>query len=344
MPSVILGGLCASDPAGSRAVRDAVLQGLPNHDLLDFAAFPDVASVLGAARRSAAVISAGTRLTPVRSSAGRAALVSGLARRPLALLGVTSGPIHGPMAGRAARWAVHRADLLLLADEGSAAHLAAAGAPTPMRVSADPAWLVLHPAASPPLRGENVAVVLDGRVLRAVEGALAAALVTVAGAGRPVRLVPWGGPGSADAAMASRLARAIGESVRGAVMVEPAPATLADAASLVADAHAVVALRYRAVHAAAAAGVPVVAVAGDPRLEALAGRLGQPVLSPLALSSRLPIALERITPASVPSPAVVEDEIGRARAGLGLVRLVVEPEAVGAADVDHLPLVPVPWL
>ena len=48
-----------------------------------------------------------------------------------------------PLPGRAAQWLaraiVRSADLLVLRDDESAAHLAATGAPTPVRVGADPA-------------------------------------------------------------------------------------------------------------------------------------------------------------------------------------------------------------
>jgi hypothetical protein len=189
-----------------------------------------------------------------------------------------------------------------------------------------------------------VVVVLDGRLPRLVERSLGAALVTVARAGRPVRLVPWCGANSADAAMASRLARAINADVPASASVEPGPATMSDAAVLCSDAHAVVTFRYRGVHAAAAAGVPVVGTGADPRTAVLATRLGQPVVAPIDLPTSLPITLERIGPGSVPSRGAVQGETDRAQAGMRLLRLVFEPDAVGAAEVDHLPLVPVPWL
>jgi polysaccharide pyruvyl transferase WcaK-like protein len=273
-----------------------------------------------------------------------AAACSALTRRPLAFLGVSSGPLRRAGARWTARWAVGRADLMLLADEGSAANLAAAGAPTPMRVAADPAWLALRSIDAAGQRGDGIVTVLDGRISPAVEKALTEALVTVARTGRRVRVVPWAGPPSADAAMGSRLVATIDAAAPGCAGLESAPASLPEAAALFADAFAVVALRYRAVHAAAAAGVPVIGVGTEPGIVALARRLGQAVVAPTALATGLPRALDQVRPAGAPSPATVKEEMVRAEAGLRLLRLVVEPDAVGAADLDHLPLVPVPWL
>lgn len=349
MPSVLLAALPGSDPAGRRAIQDAVLSGLPNHDVREMGTFGDAASLWNAARRSAGVVVAGASLSDSRQAhrnggPGSAASVSTLTRRPLALVGVGAGTLDRPSASARARWIVGRASLTLLADESSAAHLAAAGAPTPLRISADPAWLVLNPSGPTPARDESVAVALDGGLGPAVESALEAALITVARAGRRVRIVPWAGSASTDAALGSRLARAVGTEVPGAAAIEPTPVTLPEAAALFADAYAVVAFRYRAIHAAAAAGVPIVAVAVEERLAALGTRLGQVVVAPSHLGTALPIALERIEPWGGPNAATVQEEIIRARAGMRLLRLVMEPDAVGPAEVDHLPLSPEPWL
>lgn len=342
MPSVLLGGLRASDPAGSRAIRDAVMYGLPNHDVIDLSAPPDLTSLYSCARRSAGIVMAGAAFGPPPRAAAMAVVLSALARRPIAFVGVGTGPLDGARAAALARFVAARAHLLLLGDAVSASHLAAAGVPTPMRVSADPAWLALTP--EPRRRGESVVAVLDASVTGRVERSLGMALVTAARAGRPVRLVPWCGAGSPDAAMASRLVRLINAEVPSAAGVEPVPVTLSDMARLCTGAHAVVALRYAAVLAAAAAGVPVVGVGADPRIYGLAAHLRQPVVDPVELETALPITLERIGPASLPAPSVVQEEVDRARAGIRLLRLVFEPGAVGAAELDHLPLVPVPWL
>lgn len=400
MPSVLLAGLSPSDPAGSRAVRDAVRHALPNHHVRDLSAIAST-RLWAAARQSAGVVVAGAALGPRLHPGPALALLAGTVRRPLSFVGVSAPPLDAALAGAAARWALAGASLLLPADDRSVAHLAQAGVPTPMRVTADPAWLALagdgaqdpaavappayaghpdgrdgadHPSRHRP-RGESVVVVVDGRVAAPVDLALLRALITVARTGRRVRLLPWAGshsglrpghtrpsssspsitgPGdilSPDQTLAAKLARAVDGVVPGGAAEEPAPLSLSEAAALMADAHAVVAMRHRALHAAAAAGVPAVAVAvttatgtADPRLTALARRLDQPVLEAEDLVTALPVTLERLAPASAAVPEVVAEEMARARAGLRLLRLVLEPDAVPPAAVENLPLVPVPWL
>ena len=58
-------------------------------------------------------------------------------------VGVGADDLPGREARPLARWLVRHTDLLVLRDEESAAVLAAAGAPTPFRVGADPAWTLL---------------------------------------------------------------------------------------------------------------------------------------------------------------------------------------------------------
>lgn len=342
MPGVLLSGLSAADPAGSRAVRDAVAGGLPNHQPRDMGAYPDAPARLSAARHAAAVIVTGT---PFPWTGASAAAMAAMAGRPLIVLGAASGPLPGPAAHLAVRRTVRQARLLVLADEQSAGHLAAAGAPTPLRVGADPAWLgvadVVADTVAGGVRGESVAVALDGSIAPPVERALVDALVTIAGTGRRIRLVPWH---PADRPMASRLARMVRLANSGGAEIEPQPETLGEAAACFAGAHAVVAFRHRAVHAAAAASVPVVGIATDWRASGLAVHLGQHAVAPFELPRALPVTLERLGPAATPDRAAVRDEIERALAAMRLLRLVVEPDAVPAVEVDRLPLVPVPWL
>ena len=78
----------------------------------------------------------------LRRTAALAAVTRAL-RKPFALVGVGAAPLHGASARGLARAIVRAADLLILRDEESAAHLAAIGAPTPIRVGADAAWTLL---------------------------------------------------------------------------------------------------------------------------------------------------------------------------------------------------------
>jgi polysaccharide pyruvyl transferase WcaK-like protein len=342
MPSVLLAGLCASDPAGNRAVTEVIDGGLPGHEIVRADRAQSAESLLREARRCAAVVMAGTAIGSTASSLRLAALASAAGHRPLACVGLSVDPVRRASTATLARRALGRAALLLLADEQSAEHLAATGMPLPLRVAADPAWLALTPVPRQGGAGEHVVVVINSRVGWQLERALAAALVTVARAGRQVRLVGWQDPGGDDDEMISRLVLNVLAEVPNGAVKEEAPSSLSEAAARFADAHAVVALRRRAVYAAVAAGVPVVAVPSEPGMASAAWRLGQVTVG-RNLTTALPVALERVGN-DVPAAAPVGAEMARAEAGVRLLRLLLEPEAVSAADVDHVPLVPVPWL
>lgn len=342
MRSVLLAGPPGTDPAGRRAVHDALSTALPDTEIVDANGLGGV-GLLGAARRSAGVVVAGLPLGARPAGVAAMTILSGALRRPLAVIGLNSGPVESPvgrlLSGRAAR----RPDLLLLGDEQSVGHLADAGAPLPLRVAADPAWAVLDVPAARSGTGEHVTVVVDGRINAAYEAELGAALDVVARAGHPVRLMPWADEETGDRRLALRLAgRSAARPAR--VEVEAIPASLGEASERMTGSRIVVALRYRALHAAAAAGVPAVAVNLEPRMAALATQLGSAVLEPTGLSRTLASHVAAAGPASAAGPERVGAEIARARAGLNLVRLVLDPADVEAADLNCLPLVPVPWL
>ncbi|MDP9022273.1 MAG: hypothetical protein M3N57_06140 [Actinomycetota bacterium] len=89
-------------------------------------------------------------------------------------------------------------------------------------------------------------------------------------------LQPWGtGPGRFDD---RPLAEAIAERLDGRAEVLPAPSGLRAAGDTYRDAHALISLRPRATIAAAAAGVPVLALVDSDRHAAVANGLGQPVV------------------------------------------------------------------
>ncbi len=358
MRSVLLAGPTSSDPAGRRAVLQAVQSVLPARKVLEVTSPTPTRSVLDRARSSDGIVFAGVPLhrlypraegrravgtSPLRSLA-TAAAVAAAARRPLAAIGVTTGPVLGRPARQTVSRVVRRPDLLLIGDEESAGHLAAAGVPGPLRVAADPAWAALLPSIRPATPGDAVVVVVDGRVGRKVEADLGAGLAAAARAGHRIRVLPWAGPGCGDGAMSWRLTRQLRSASPVPVEVETVPHDLGEAADRFAGARVVVALRYRAIHAAAATGVPVIGVAVEARIPALAGRLGQPVLGPDRLASGLPVLIDQASPGTGPRPADVRAEVGRARTGLNLLRLMLDPSAVGAEELNCLPLVPVPWL
>lgn len=368
MRSVVLIGSRAADPAGSAAVRHALHRALPNHDLVEpsGSAGPRLGTVDG-------VVVAGPSPEDVAAALARGALVASRQRVPLACVGLPAGP-GGRVRRSMVRAASARAQLFLAADGTAASWFRAAGVPGPIRVAADPAWLALDrtlvpagapaparpgprngtagppgaaglPAADGAGRGDDVTVVVDGRLSPQAERALAAGLVTLARAGRPIRLVPWGGPGSPDPGAASRLLLAVLGAVPGGATKTAAPATLAEAAETFSQAYAVVTTRHRAAQAAAAAGTPVVGIGTDPTVTATVKLLGQPVVHPDDdLSESLPVTVERLGAAPPPVGQTVAAQTRRAEAALRLLRLVIEPDAVAAADIDPLPMEPAPWL
>lgn len=361
MHSVLLAGPSGSDPAGRRAVYDAVGGALPEVDIVDVGPSYRPGALLGAARRSVGVVVAGTSLTPCRPrsttvgpapardsgsarSVAAMAVVSGAAHRPLAVVGLSTGRLEGRLLRTLSARVARRPDLLLMGDEESARHLAAAGAPLPLRVAADPAWAVLDPPPGPARAGESVVVVVDGRIHPAVEAGLAAGLEGLARAGQRIRLMPWAGSGTGDGAMTWRLARRLRSATSVPVEVEAAPARLQDAVERMSGSRLVVALRYRGLQAAAGAGVPAAGVAVEGRIAALAERLHQTVLQPDDLARTLPVLADPVVPPAAASPDLVAAEVARARTGLDLMRLVLEPAHVGADELNCLPLVPVPWL
>lgn len=358
MRSVLLAGPSSSDPAGKRAVHQAVQALLPRREVVEVNAGAPGRFVLGQARAADGIVVAGVPIHgpyrhpgsrpagetgPLRSLATIAGLAAA-ARRPFAAVGVTAGPIAGPATRQVVNRIARRLDLLLIGDEESARHLVTAGTPVPLRVAADPAWAVLADPTPPSTQGDAVVVVVDGRVGQGVEADLAVGLEAVARAGHRIRLMPWAAPGCGDGAMSWRLTQRLRSVSPVPVEVESEPRELPEAAERFSTARVVVALRYRAIHAAAAAGVPFVGVAVDSRIPPLAAALGQPVVQPGDLASCLPLLIDRSAPSTAPAPAAVRAEIARSRAGLDLLRLLLDPSDVDAVELNSLPLVPVPWL
>ena len=268
---------------------------------------------------------------------------------PLALAGVGAAPLAGRRARALARAVVKRADLLVLRDAESARLLAEAGAPAPFRVGADASWTQVEPPLAPTARGDAVIVALShlagGPGLAA---RLALILTPLQRAGLRLRLQPWqvASPAAGrDDDLA--LARAVSAQLPAAAEIVPPPATLADACDLFAGARLVVALRFHALVAAASAGVPAIAYAHEAKLAGLGARLGQAVVRPAgtvdAVGSAMLAGVE--DDVAAPTPAAIERERERARAGMSLVRLLLSGGRGGeGATVSGLDLVPTGWI
>jgi polysaccharide pyruvyl transferase WcaK-like protein len=331
------------------------------------------------ARADAVVVAGGTIFKTLHPSSGRSPLsllrrTAALAtltralRKPLALVGVGAAPMHGRAARRLTRSIVRSADLLILRDEESAAHLAEAGAPTPIRVGADAAWtLVPAPAVEEtPAAADGPAVLMrtaagghapvsfngDGEesgvvvALSHLAGGpdlaerLAAGLAPVVAADVPVRLDPWQPDG--DAELAAEVATRLHHP---RVTVAPPPADLDEARDGMEGARLVLAQRFHALVAAAGAGVPALAVAHEPKLEGLARRLEQPTVPADASPAALADEVLRAVDGEPAAPAAIARERASAEEAFRLLRvLLARGRSEEAADLDGLDLRPEEWL
>jgi polysaccharide pyruvyl transferase CsaB len=334
--------VASSDPAATTAEH-----GLPA------VARDDIARVVRLIARSDAVVVAGgtvfktlhpacgqAPLALLRRTAALAAMTRTL-RKPLALVGVGAAPLDRAPARRLACAIVHAADLLILRDDESAAHLAAIGAPTPFRVGADCAWILLpDPDDAAPRQDGPVVVALShlaGGL--GLDAQLAAGLQPIVDAGIPVRLDPW--QTERDAELATAVAARLG----GRAEIASGPHDLAEARAGMTGARLVLAQRFHSLVAAASAGVPALAVAHEPKLAGLARRLGQPTVAADAPPQELAAAVLGALDTAPASGAAVRRERAAAEDGFRLLRvLLARGRSDEAAHVEGLALRPEEWL
>lgn len=373
MPRVLLAGAFGQGNPGDEAVLQAVLGAVDGFDAVATSSDPpataalhgiaavyarDARAVARATRASDAVVFAGgTVFKTLDERYGRhplallasAATLAAAARatgRPLAMVGVGVGALRTPAARRLARGLVRTADLLVLRDEEAASALAEAGAPVPLRVGADPSWRLVAPAAAATAGGGTIVVALSRLAGGPDLGErLAGALRPALAAGLRVQLQPWGC--SRDAIDDRYLAAEIRRRLAGAVveLVTP-PADLDDAARLFAGVRLVVALRFQAIPAAAAAGVPVLALEHERELGGIARRLRQPSVPAGAPPERIARAIMGALDHPAPAPDVVAAEIAAATEQLRLLHLLLRRgESVHAEhDLTGLALHPEEWV
>jgi polysaccharide pyruvyl transferase WcaK-like protein len=367
MPTALLLGAFGQRNPGNDALGEAFCAALPGWRTLlatpvrrvngdagcstvDVGSPPAVARAL--ASSDAVVVAGGTVFQTLHPGGGhrplsllqRAVALLGAARvlgKPRAMVGVGAGVLDSAMSRRLSRALVLQTNLLVLRDEESADVLAAAGAATPFRIGADPAWTLLEaPSRAPRAPGGPIVVALGilagGASLPAH---LAAALAPLVEAGYDVRLQPWQVTGNAVDDLA--LGEAVNKRLPRRLPLLAAPANLAEARRLFAQAGLVVGLRFHALVAAAAAGTRFVAHAHEPKHAGLARRLGQVAVgtgeSSAALTRAILDALER----PAPSRASVVSQIEVAQAGMRLLRvLLAGGDAPPADEIEGLPFSP----
>src|SRR4051812_6470953 len=368
MSTAVLAGAFGRRNPGDEALLRAFLTGLPSgwdavvtsSSPADTAAAHGVRTVhsrhaLAVARAvlasDAVVFAGGTVFKRLSPATGRppldllakalaVALLTRAGGRRLAMIGVGAAPLRTRSARRLAGTLASRADLLVLRDEESADLLAgAARHAAPFRVGADAAWTLMHDVPDEPAGGDEVVVAVSHEAGgRALVEYLSEALAVVAAAGRPIALQPWQVTG--DGIDDLLIAQAVAGRLRGAVTVLDPPANLRAARARFRGSAVVLGLRFHALIAAAAAGVPFVALAHEPKLAGLARRLGQPSVPPRTppglLGRRL---LAAATEPAAPA-AAVRAERAAAEEGFRLLRLLLSAGRE-AEPTDGLVLRPV---
>ena len=358
MSTVTLVGAFGQGNPGDEALCAAFCAALADHDVVVASNDPadtehrhgvravpaSARSAARAALRSdALVIGGGTLFKSLHPSTGRAptsllrnavALVAGArARRTqVALVGVGADDLRGRVACTMARWLVRHVDLLVLRDEESAAVLAAAGAPAPFWIGADPAWVLVDDLAGVETLGRRDPTITVALSHLAGDRHLVANLAAALAPLRErysLQLQPWQvGADGRDLELARALRDRMGDDVK---IVDP-PISLAGAAAAYSGVDLVVGLRFHALVAAAMAGRRFVALAHEPKLAGLARRLDQVSVPAHATAGVLHAAIRHALAHDPVRRAAVAAETLDARRTLDLMRLLLNG---GAVDEPH---------
>jgi hypothetical protein len=248
------------------------------------------------------------------------------ARTRLACLGirVTDGPA-GVEQPRLVRSLLRHSELTVLRDDHSAATLLTLGVRPPFRVGTHLAWAAVEPVAQRSRPDGRVLVVVscDPGTRTGLDRAVTLAHEARTAGLDPV-LMPW------QAGTDTRMAAELGASL--SVTVTEPPSSLEHLVDTVREASVLASPKPLPVVIAASAGVPCVALAGDPETREVADRLRQPVLPSAVEPGEAALALESALRHGVPA-AVVRAESATAAEMLRLLRLLVEG---GREDLNGL--------
>jgi polysaccharide pyruvyl transferase WcaK-like protein len=374
MPTALVAGAFGQGNLGDDALLRAFVGALPEWHLTVTTHDPAEAAALGcepvrtsrpeavgrvAAKADAIVIGGGSIFKTMHPAAGRrprglltnvAALgaTSTLRGRPFALVGVGASDLPDWRSRALARFIVRRSDLLVLRDEESTDALLRAGVPGPFRVGADPAWTLLRPPEARPSPDRSVLVVPSTYAVAAdgwhgMVRRMADTVQHLIDAGLRVHVQVWQRHTPATPIDDERIVRALEHRFGPSIVVLPTPSSLDDAVRVMSDMATVLSFRFHALIAAAAAGVPTVAVAHEAKLGAIARRLEQRVAAvdfePAALAKL--VLLQLASPA--PGPAVVKEQVDLAVEGFRLLRVLLAGGRSEEADsLGALPLTPAP--
>jgi polysaccharide pyruvyl transferase WcaK-like protein len=369
MATVLLAGAFGQRDPGDEAVLDAFLRTLPEERVIATSSEPlrttsthnceairmnDPAAMCRALHAADKIVFAGgTIFGASHPSTGRRthdlrralllATVARLTGKPVAMIGVGVGSLPDATARWLARVLIRRSNLLVLRDEESAHALAGVGAPTPLRVGADPAWTLVDGSPMPVESRDTVVVALSRHAGGAdLADRLATALRPVVDAGGSVELQPWQkGARDGDEALAAAIVAQLGRRVE----ICAPPVDLNAARARMAGARLVVCLRFHAMIAAATAGTPLVALTHERKHVGLARRLGQLAVPAAAEPAEIAATILAGLSGQAASPASVRVEMVRAAEGLQLLRLLFTHGVASELDsFNSLSLEPAPWV
>jgi polysaccharide pyruvyl transferase WcaK-like protein len=370
MPAALIVGAFGQDNPGDEALLDvtvAAVRARPGWEPVVVTARPgdtrarlaveavaasDVGMAWAVARADALVVGGGTIFKELHGSSGRptgsllrrAAAVTASFRargKPVALVGVGAAEVHRPSQRRLVRAIARHAGLLVLRDHESAHVLASMGVSAPVRVGADLAWLAASPRTSDE-RAPDAPVGVAVSHLAGDEpltGNITRALGSMSDAGHGLEVEPW--QGSPRLGRDARLARRMVAALHPAATLLAPPRDLTEAIDRMAGRSVVLAVRFHAALAAAMAGTPFVAVAHEPKLQAVARRMDQLAVRPDASDQAIAESLTRARRGPAPSLTAIDVERRRAQATVDLLGLLLE--GGGSVDgLEHLDLVPGP--
>ena len=363
-PKVLVAGAFGQGNPGDESVLEAILRGLEGCDVSvtsgNVASAPTPTSpcrllaadatstVAAAALRADLVVVTATVFKTLHPSSRRHPLAllantltlgaaTRLRGRPVAMTGVGAGRLDSRTARILARAVAGVSGPITMRDEESVSVLRALGVKRPLHVASDVTWSLMpeYAAGSPPdvARRPEVVVALShfaggARVTTSIRDALR----LLQQAGYSVAVQPWQMPQD------GRMAAAVTQDLDAPVEVRDPPTGVVEAAAALRGAAVVLGLRFHSLVAAAAAGVPFVAVVHEAKLAGLARRLEQQSLPPAASGADLARACLQAAAGGPPGMAAVHRETRLAVQSVGDLRALAFARA---ARRSRLPMVPV---
>lgn len=365
MPTALLSGNFGRRDPGDEAVLGAFVDALKGWDLTITGEAPASnnsfrtvkagapRAMLSATRSADAIVCAGGPMIADRGPlAGRSSLrptkgalapmIASLSpAKYLAFVGVGAGRPPAGKRARSLRRLMAGADLIVVRDEESARALQGHGAPSPLRIGADPSWAVLpEPRARGQLRDSVLLVVRIDPPVDATVMALINIARELRVAGLHVGLLAWRDPdgGAPDVS----LVRAIAGSNPGCEVCGP-PRDLPEAIELMAGWGAVLSTSFHGVVAGAVAGCACVPLSSSPDMRGLAQTLGCRSISPVRRADEIAgEVLSALVVGSV-SATAVKGCVAASEEGFRLLRLVLSGGISETEDIAGLTLGPDRW-